>query len=359
MKKTIVHIIGGRPQFIKSLITIKAINHFKFYNLIINTGQHYDFNMSKIFLKIYPTNYKIINIKLKNINNSQRLSEMILKIDKKMKSIVPSLVIVYGDTDSTLAGVLFSIKKKYKTMHIEAGLRSYDLSMPEEQNRIVADRLSNYLISPTINSKNNLIRENINKENIFNFGDVMFDNINYIKSKIKKSQINNFLKSKSLIPSNYIYFTVHRESNSNEVFLKKIMEQLGRLENKIIWPMHPKFTYLLKKLKLPKNLHIIKPLNFDDNIIAIGNCYFVITDSGGVQKESFFLNKKVLLLRNETEWKELIKSNCVKICNDKIPQNFVIKKFINKKLKKNSTKLFGNGKSTLKIARLINNIVRK
>ena len=354
MKKNVVHIIGGRPQFIKCLITIKAINKYKIKNYIINTGQHFDDDMSNNFLKLYPKKYEIMNLKLSQVNQTQRLSKMISLLDIKLSKLNFSLVIIYGDTDSTLAAVITTMKKNFKLMHIESGLRSNNLFMPEEKNRIIADNICDYLITPTKTAYENLIRENIKKNKIFNYGDVMLDNIQFFKKKISKKKKSILLNSLSLKEGNYVYFSVHREANSNYLFINKIISQLSKIKLKVIWPMHPKFNELIKKINIPSNLFIVKPLNFDENFIIISNSSYVITDSGGVQKESYFLNKKVLILRKETEWLELISNNNSKLINDKIPTNKNINKFLKLKVYKS---YYGNGNASNKIASLINKIV--
>lgn len=354
MKRNVVHIIGGRPQFIKCLITIKAINKYKIQNYIINTGQHFDDDMSNNFLKLYPKKYEFINLKLSQTNQTQRLSKMISLLDIKLSKLNFSLIIIYGDTDSTLAAVIASMKKNFKLMHIESGLRSDNLLMPEEKNRIIADNICDYLITPTRTAYKNLLKENIKKSKIFNYGDVMLDNINYFKKVISKKKISNLLNLYSLKENNYIYFSVHREANSNYVFINKIISQLTKIGKKVIWPMHPKFNKLIKKINIPSNLFIIKPLNFDENFVIISNSLYVITDSGGIQKESYFLNKKVLILRKETEWLELISNNNSKLINNKIPIEKNINKFLKLKVNKSN---YGNGNASLKIARLINKIV--
>lgn len=357
MDKKVVHIIGGRPQFVKCLINIRAINRFKISNVIINTGQHFDHNMSNIFLKLYPKKYQLFNLTLSNKEHTDRLAEMIFSVNKRIKKIPSSLIIIYGDTDSALAGLLVGMKNKIKIMHIESGLRSNNLKMPEEQNRIMIDHIAEFLITPTKLASKNLLKEDIPKKKIYEFGDVMYDNLIYIKSFIKVSQINFFLKKNFLKKSEYIYFSLHRESNSNFNFIDNIIKQLSKLKFKVLWPMHPKFKTIIKSLSIPDNFKIVEPLNFDNNLIAMENSNFIVTDSGGIQKEAFFLKKKVFVLRKETEWKELLTSKCITLINNKIPNEKEIKKFLNDKIKSNSD--YGNGDSTLKIAKLVNKIVKQ
>jgi len=195
--KKILSIVGARPQFIKAFITIKSLNKLKFCkNILLNTGQHFDYSMSKIFFEELKFSNSYIEIILQEKSDRIiKLSEMISKISNQIKKIKPNLIIVYGDTDTTLAASLVTKRLQIPLMHIESGLRSDVIDMPEEQNRYIADYLSNYLIAPTKFAQQNLICLRKNRE-IYNFGDVMFDSILFYKKKIDNKYINNFKKKK-------------------------------------------------------------------------------------------------------------------------------------------------------------------
>ena len=212
MKKT-VSIVGARPQFIKAFITIKSLNKLKsIKNFLIHTGQHFDKSMSHIFFNELKFNKNIIKIDLKNKNQRLlKMSEMISNIYFKIKKINPNLVIVYGDTDSTLAASIVAKRLNIKIMHIESGLRSNVIEMPEEQNRYIVDYLSDYLIAPTKDALRNINQYKKNKH-IYNFGDVMYDSVLYYKKIIKKNSIN-FKKKFRL--NDYIFFSIHRDSNTD------------------------------------------------------------------------------------------------------------------------------------------------
>jgi len=209
LRKNIIHIIGARPQFIKLGIVLKAIvKNLKVKNLIIHTGQHYDYEMSKIFFKELNIPEPYVNLNLRKFSSqNQRLSQMISKLEKSLLMIDKiDLVLIYGDTDSTLAAAIVARKLNLKIMHVEAGLRSFDKKMPEEQNRIVADHLSDYLISPTLTSTNNLFAEGISKKKVYQLGDVMKDSVDYYLKLLKKNNFDNFLKKNKLLIGKYALF---------------------------------------------------------------------------------------------------------------------------------------------------------
>ena len=201
VRKKIIHVIGARPQFIKLSILFKAIKKkLNVKNLIVHTGQHYDYEMSKIFFKELNIPEPYFNLNLhKFLSQNQRLSQMISKLEKSFLKIGKiDLVLIYGDTDSTLAAAIVARKLNLKIIHVEAGLRSFDKKMPEEQNRIIADHLSDYLISPTLSSTNNLLAEGIDAKKIYQLGDVMKDSVDYYLKLLNKNKFDIFLKNNKL-----------------------------------------------------------------------------------------------------------------------------------------------------------------
>lgn len=356
--KKILSIVGARPQFIKAFITLRSLNDLKFCkNILLNTGQHFDYSMSKIFFKELKFSNSLIEIKLKEKSDRIiKLSEMISKISKQIKKIKPNLVIIYGDTDTTLAASIVTKRLQIPLMHIESGLRSDVVDMPEEQNRYIADYLSNYLVAPTKFAKQNLSYLAQNRK-IYNFGDVMFDSILFYKKKIDNKYINNF-KKKNNIKQKYIFLSIHRDSNSNLKLISKYLIQISKIKKIFFWPVHPKIQKIIKKNKLmiPNNLIYAKPISYMDTIAAILNSEFVVTDSGGVQKESYFLKKKCFVLRKETEWKELVSLNSLKLIGNNLIKIEENKTFLNKKIKKSD--LYGNGNSSRKISSLVKQILK-
>lgn len=350
--KKVLHIVGARPQFIKVNVVINALKKHKrnIKNILLHTGQHYDKSMSDIFFKELKLNKPDFNIELINKSRISRLSEMILKIDKIIRLKKPDLILIYGDTDSTLAGAITARKKNIRLVHVEAGMRSYDIKMPEEQNRLVADKLSDYLITVSKNSTKNLIKEGNNKKKIFQYGDVMFDSLLQNKKKISKENYK-FIKNP------YIFFTLHRDSNSNHRTLKFIFNQMKNFKVRFFWPLHPKIYKIIKKNKIfvPKNLIINNPIGYYDTLKLISKSDFVVTDSGGVLREAYFLKKKTFILREKTEWPELIKNRSSKLIGNNL---LIIKKsnkFLQSKIK--SFNDLGDGQTSKKIAKLVVKLV--
>jgi UDP-GlcNAc3NAcA epimerase len=357
-KKNIIHIIGARPQFVKLAILLKEIKRTpKIKNLIIHTGQHYDYDMSKIFFKELSIPKPYINLDLKKkLTKNQRLSEIIAKLEDSLLKIKKiDLIIIYGDTDSTLAAAIVARKLNLKIMHIESGLRSFDKAMPEEQNRIVADHFSDYLITPTLTATNNLLAEGLNKNKIYQLGDVMRDSVKFYLKFLNKDKFKSFLKNKKILTNNYALFTLHRQENTEILRLKKILKGIGKLDNYFFWPLHPNIKKICTKnnIEFPKNFKILKPVSYLESLLLIKNSDFVITDSGGIQKETFLLKKNCFILRDRTEWLELLNFNNYLI-DTKIYKIMKYNKIIKKKY---SDKIFGASSASFKIANLINKII--
>ena len=332
-KKRIITIIGARPQIIKSSALSRVIrNSFsdKIEEIIVHTGQHYDENMSHVFfeeMEIPKPNY---NLNVGSGSHGSQTAKMIEGLEKIFLDEKPNAIVIYGDTNSTIAGAIAAAKIHIPIIHIEAGLRSFNKSMPEEINRISADHMSTLLFSPTKTGISNLEKEGfsleikqkatIDKPNVYLCGDIMYDNSLYFSSiSDSKSTILNNL---NLVDEDYILCTIHRDSNTdipqnlNAVFkaLVAIQEKSGL---KIILPIHPrtkgKMNDLLE-LGLKENLDsnsnflIIPPAGFLDIIALEKNARIVITDSGGLQKEAFFFDKPCVILREQTEWVEIVEN---------------------------------------------------
>ncbi len=329
----ILTIIGARPQIIKAAAISRAIQKnfsTKMHELIIHTGQHYDENMSQIFFDELEIPRPDFMFEMKGKTPEEQITEMQLKIESIIAHQPPDAVLVYGDTNSTYAGALAAEKSKFPLIHIEAGLRSWNNDMPEERNRVYADRVSTLLFSPTITGYNNLIQEgfpthnnppySITNQKIYHCGDVMFDNSMHF-SKIADSK-TNVLEKYHLENEKFILATIHRNTNTdNPNHLNAIFSAFLEIANnnslKIILPLHPrtkKMSHeLLKddlnqKINSSPNLIITEPVSFLEMIALEKNCALVMTDSGGVQKEAFYFQKPCVVLRKETEWTELV--NC-------------------------------------------------
>ena len=325
----IVTVIGARPQIIKAAALSRAIKqHFskEVHEVIVHTGQHYDDNMSQVFfdeLGIPAPNY---NLGVGSASHGVQTARMIEGIEEILLHEKPDYLVLYGDTNSTLAGAIAASKIHVPIVHIEAGLRSFNKSMPEEINRICCDHCSTMLFSPTATGFKNLINEGFSPDNkrkftidnpgIYHCGDVMYDNSKYFASVAdKKSQI---IDKEGLRGVDYILCTIHRDNNTDQPDrLNSIFKALLKIsESKmVVLPLHPRTSKLLNvnlekslfdKITNNPNIKILPPASFLDMIVLERHAQMVITDSGGVQKEAFFFQKPCLILRSETEWGEIV-----------------------------------------------------
>jgi len=309
----IVTIIGARPQFIKAGTVSRLLQKEPMINeVIIHTGQHFDKNMSDIFfneMEIPKPNY---NLNINNLSHGKMTGKMLAAIEEILIKQKPNYILVFGDTNSTLAGALAAKKLHIKVIHVEAGLRSYNTQMPEEINRILTDRISNLLFCPTSKSIENLKQEGFpfNGSKEICCGDVMLDGaIYYSKTSTQKSNIINQLE---LANQDFLLCTIHREENTNNIeHFKNILSALDKLSesHQIICPLHPRTQKIIKSNNLSTRAKIINPIGYFDMIELLKNCQLVITDSGGLQKEAFFFKKYCVTLREETEWVELVENN--------------------------------------------------
>ena len=343
----ILTILGARPQFIKAGTVSREISkHREIDEIIVHTGQHYDTNMSDIFfeeMKIPKPNY-FLGIGGKS--HGAMTGQMIEKIEEVALKERPDWILVYGDTNSTLAGAIVASKLHIKLAHIEAGLRSFNMKMPEEVNRILTDRVSTTLFCPTDTAIENLKNEGFDNFecSIINSGDVMYDGALFYKELRKKPTYN--------ISDEFILCTIHRaENTNNKKRLTGIFEALNEIakEREILLPLHPRTKKLIKELDINyKNLTIIEPVGYLEIVWFIYNCSLIMTDSGGLQKEAYFFKKPCITLRDETEWVELVDNGfniLVGANRDKILSTYKTYKF-NTNF---NTNLYGDGQASKKI----------
>ncbi len=381
----IVTIIGARPQIIKAAALSRAIkNNFssQITEIIVHTGQHYDDNMSQVFfdeLEIPIPNY---NLNVGSGNHGKQTATMISAIEDVLLIEKPNAIVLYGDTNSTLAGAMAASKIHIPVIHIEAGLRSFNKSMPEEINRIMCDHVSTLLFSPTKTGFNNLIQEGFLSQNnapysidnpkIYHCGDVMFDNSLFF-SKISdvKTSIINDLKLKN---NGFILATIHRNNNTDEpIRLNALFKSLNDIsinhQLQIVLPLHPRTSNLLDRnlskdlaeaIRLNSNFKIISPVSFLEMLALEKNCCLVMTDSGGVQKEAFYFEKPCVILRPETEWIELLENGAALIADaDENKIKFSFEQLIAKK-DLSFPKLYGDGNAAVFIcSEIINQITTK
>lgn len=303
----IVTIIGARPQFIKASTISRVISTYdNIKEIIIHTGQHYDENMSDIFFEQMNIPKPDFNLGVNSLSHGAMTGQMLEKIENVLVKEQPDFVIVYGDTNSTFAGALAAKKLGIKVAHIEAGLRSFNLSMPEEVNRILTDRISDILFCPTETAVNNLTKEGYNNIQckIVKSGDVMYDAAKHYSRLEEKPKLE--------ISSNFVLATIHRAENTNDTSrLKNILDSLIEIskEVEVILPIHPRTSSIIKKTNLETgSIKIIEPVGYLQMIYLLKRAKIVLTDSGGLQKESFFFKKPCLTMRDETEWIELVEN---------------------------------------------------
>ncbi|MCX6254667.1 MAG: UDP-N-acetylglucosamine 2-epimerase (non-hydrolyzing) [Bacteroidia bacterium] len=334
----LLNIVGARPQIIKASAISRAIRkHFShdITEILVHTGQHYDKEMSEVFfdeLEIHKPDY---NLGVGSAKHGRQTSMMITGIEEVLLNEKPDCVLLYGDTNSTLAGALAASKLHFPVIHIEAGLRSFNKSMPEELNRIMSDHSSTLLFAPTNAAFKNLMSEGFKPENsppytidnpkIYLTGDIMYDNTLFFAGLAEKKKAS-FLGKMSLNKDNYVLVTIHRDTNTdNIVRLEEILVTLKTLAKEkdviLVMPLHPR-TIISLKTKL-ENLYnelfesrlvkIIPPVSYLEMILLEKSCRMIVTDSGGVQKESHFFRKPCIVLRKETEWIELVNNGTAKL----------------------------------------------
>jgi UDP-GlcNAc3NAcA epimerase len=315
--KKIVTILGARPQFVKAVVLSRIIlKHNTIEEVIIHTGQHYDANMSDVFFDEMEIPKPKYNLDINGISHGAMTGQMLLKIEEILIKEKPELVIVYGDTNSTLAGALAAKKMNIKVVHVEAGLRSFNMKMPEEINRILTDRISDLLLCPTDTAIENLQKEGFNNftSNVVKCGDIMKDAVEfYGKTSEDKSSI---ISSLNLKYNKFVLATIHRQENTDDIeILKSIFKGLEIInkEKQVIIPLHPRTKAILDKHHLNFNLTIINPVGYFDMLELLKNCNLVVTDSGGLQKEAFFNKKHCIIAREETEWIELVVNGFAKV----------------------------------------------
>ncbi len=314
----IVTIIGARPQFIKSAVVSNAFSPIEKINeIILHTGQHFDEAMSDVFfeeLKIPKPKY---NLGVAGGLHGAMTGTQLIEVEKVLVKEKPDLVLVYGDTNSTLAGALAASKLHIPVAHVEAGLRSFNRQMPEEINRVVTDHLSDVLLVPTMLAMKNLHQEGISASKCHRVGDVMFDAAMIFGERAKQS--SNILERLDVAGGEYVLATVHRAENTNDIAcLKAIVSALGEVSKSlpVIWPLHPRTRNLLNKHNLYHHLtgvQLIDPVGYLDMVMLEQSASVIATDSGGIQKEAFFHRVPCITLREETEWVELVEGGWNKV----------------------------------------------
>ncbi len=357
----ILTIVGARPQFIKAAVLSRIIRSEtykdKIQEILVHTGQHYDENMSDIFFKEMEIPKPDYNLGIGSLSHGAMTAAMLEKIEKLLLKEKPDVVLVYGDTNSTLAGALAASKLLIPVAHIEAGLRSFMMAMPEEQNRRLTDHLSTFLFCPTEVAVNNLEKEGIiykeiEKPTVDNklvhlSGDIMLEASLYYRQKIKKYE-SKIIKN---IPKKFYLLTIHRQENTDNIErLNSIFSAINRFNNiQCIFPVHPRTRKILKKMdiKLRDHVKLIDPVGYFDMLYLEDKAEFIVTDSGGVQKEAFFFKKPCITLRDSTEWVELVENGWNTLTGADI--NKILEALQSMPLYGKDIQLYGDGNTASKI----------
>jgi UDP-N-acetylglucosamine 2-epimerase len=315
----VMPIVGVRPQIIKSAPLLHLLDEDEEVTLqLIHSGQHYDFEMSKVFFNELDLPDPLHNLGVGSGSHAAQTGRLMERAEKIICELKPDVVMVFGDANTTLAGALAAIKMHVPVCHVEAGLRSYDMSMPEEVNRVLTDHCSQLLCAPTSEAFNNLKKEGVKENSILLSGDTMYDAILQHKGDIEKSTI---VKDLGLTEEIYVVMTLHRPENvDNAERLKKIVSAIVDLEEvKMVFPIHPRTKRRLRNAKLGKvlkratNVMSTEPLGYFDMLSLMKNSVAVLTDSGGMQKEAFLLHVPCVTLRYNTEWVETVKLEANKL----------------------------------------------
>jgi UDP-GlcNAc3NAcA epimerase len=305
----VITVIGARPQFIKAAVVSNAFRARGIEEKILHTGQHFDSNMSDVFFDELGIPKPAFNLGIGGGSHGQNTGRMIEGIENVLMDEKPDWLLVYGDTDSTLAGALAAVKLHIPVAHVEAGLRSFNRRMPEEINRILTDHAATKLFAATETSVINLKNEGIGSDKVLNVGDVMYDAALFYGAKA--DQQSRILEKLAVKSKEYILATVHRAENTDvPERLNAVIQGMANSGRKIILPVHPRTKARMQsaELTLPANVIAIEPVGYLDMVMLEKHASLIMTDSGGVQKEAFFYHVPCITLRDETEWVELVEA---------------------------------------------------
>ena len=313
----ILTVVGARPQFVKAAAVSRVLRR-EVQEVLVHTGQHYDQNMSEIFFKELSIPEPDYNLGVGSGSHAKQTAEMLVQIEELIVQEAPDFVMVYGDTNSTLAGALAAIKIHVPIIHVEAGLRSYNMRMPEEINRILTDRISTLLLCPTEEAVNNLSKEGV-VNNVYNVGDVMCDAVTYYGQMIDRHDKQYYFDRLTPLfegekqPDKWYMATIHRAENTDDIDkIKNVLDAFEALDEKVIFPVHPRTKGLVKSLVEKyhyDNIYFCEPMGYVDMLFFTKNAKKVVTDSGGLQKEAYILHTPCVTVRDQTEWVETLIGN--------------------------------------------------
>jgi len=349
----LISLIGARPQIIKEAILNQELEKEGIEEILVHSGQHYDFNMSDVFFKVLNIKKVSYNLGIGSGTHAEMTGKTMIEFEKVVLKERPDIILVYGDTNTTLAGALVGSKLKIPVAHVEAGIRQEPKDMPEEINRVLTDHVSKYLFCPSKLATNNLKKENIT-EGVYFTGDIMYDLFLKMKPYFDETIINKF----SLEENKYVVTTIHRDFNTdNKSNLKAILKELDEIskEIKVVFPIHPRTKKRIEEFDLKqytKNILMIEPLDYLSMMGLVQKSLFVITDSGGLQKEAYFARKRAIVVMPDTGWRELTDAgwNILSKADEiKDKMNYIINNEIDSK----TENIYGDGNAGEKIAGLI------
>lgn len=343
----VITIIGARPQFIKAAVVSRAFCEARpdVTEVLLHTGQHYDANMSEVFFDELAIPRPAYNLGIGGGTHGQNTGRMIEAIERVLSDERPAWVLVYGDTDSTLAGALAAAKLHIQVAHVEAGLRSFNRRMPEEINRVLTDHASDLLFTPTDTATRNLSNEGIRGEKVQQVGDVMYDAALFYAAKAE--QRSAILRTLGVESQRYVLATIHRQENVDDPErLAQILDGLAKSMLPVIWPLHPRTKMRIAQffLSIPVGITVVDPVGYLDMVMLEKNASLIVTDSGGVQKEAYFHQVPCVTVRHETEWVELVEEGAnILVGNSAEPLHELMKKGAASVVRKSH--LFGLGAS--------------
>jgi UDP-GlcNAc3NAcA epimerase len=351
----IINVVGARPQFIKAaMVSHELKKHAEVNEVIVHSGQHFDQNMSENILKELEFPEVKYNLDINQLSHGAMTGRMLEMMEEIFIKEQPDLIIVYGDTNTTLAGAIAAKKLQIPIAHVESGMRSHNWKMPEETNRVLTDRISDFLFCSSESAIQNLKKEGFDYFGckMINCGDIMLDAaLHYVEVAERKSKILSEIGKKD-----FVLCTIHREENTNDLSrLSDLLAAVKEINRKIpvIFPVHPRTKKLMESNNLVPDAVVTGPLSYFDMLVLLKNCSLVMTDSGGLQKEAYFFEKPCLTLRYETEWTELVDHGFNKVVGT--TPDWIIKNFdwMMENIPDFSVKLYGEGHAAKKIVETI------
>jgi UDP-N-acetylglucosamine 2-epimerase len=356
--KRILTIVGARPQFIKCS-PVSRLLRTHFAEILVHTGQHYDYNMSSAIFNVLGIPKPDFNLGIGSGSHAYQTSRMLAEIEAVVVGTVVDLILVYGDTNSTLSGALVAAKLQIPLAHVEAGLRSYNRKMPEEINRVCTDHISDFLFCPTNVALENLRKEGITR-NVFMVGDVMKDAVMQNISKVDAAAVLMKYGLSAITP--FYFFTLHRQENTSDIGrLAMILDIVGQARCRTFFPVHPRTKKVLKehRLEVPENIVMIEPVDYLESLAFQQEASLIITDSGGMQKEAYILGKPCITLRDETEWVETVEDGWNILVGASMERFLKAEVSFNRDDHKTNTRrdIFGNGDAAEKIVETLRRLL--